>query len=103
MAAPVQAIHESLEGPEREAEIRRLIAEKEEQLENLRDMLPRDPNVTSERVHFDVTAFVEGDPLERDRQRDYVQTALSMIRWVEVVTLVSSDLPRTKATSGRIT
>jgi hypothetical protein len=102
MAAPVTAIHSSMEGPEREAEILRLIAEKEEQIEALKDMLPVDPNVTSERVHFDVTAFVEGDPLERDRRRDLIHTALSMVSGVGVVELVSSDLPKLKATAGKI-
>lgn len=102
MAAPVTAIHDSMEGPEREKEIRRLIAEKEEQLEALRDMLPVDPVVCEERVHFDVTAFVSGDPLQRDRQRDRIHTALSMISGVAVVDLVSSDLPQLKATAGKV-
>jgi hypothetical protein len=98
MAAPVTAINESLEGPERDAEIRRIIAEKREQIETLEEMLPFDPIVCSERVVFRVTVFLsEGDPLQRDRQRDLVHTALSLTKCVELVEVVSTDTPQRKA------
>lgn len=43
MAAPVQAIIESLPSPQREEEIRRLIQEKKDQIAALEELLPHEP------------------------------------------------------------
>lgn len=77
--------------------IRKMIEKKRRELEDLEDMLPHDPDVEHERVHFDVVAFVSGTGDQREHLRDQIHTALALTKGVELVEIAGQDYSSQKA------